>query len=118
MESEIMTIEGKKENNIFVFKICGWLNAQSFQKAENQLNQWLATDEILYLADFSGLDFISSIGLRVLLTMSNELVKRDGRMVIYGLQESVQAVFDETGIDKLIPISKSREEAFELLLSS
>ena len=118
MDRDTMTISGKKENDVFVFQISGWLNSQSFQKAENQIKQWLATGEKWFIADFTKLAFISSVGLRVLLTMSNNLTRQGGLLVIYGVQDSVLAVFEATGIHKLIPIFKTKAEADKSLSPS
>ncbi len=112
-----LTIESSKVNNILIFTVTGWLNAQSYQKAENQLDQWIDSGEKWIIGDFTELDFISSIGLRVLMTTSNKISKAGGKFIVFGLQGAVQDVFDSTGISTLITVANSKSKAIEILSS-
>jgi anti-anti-sigma factor len=55
------------------------------------------------IVDFGAVDFVSSAGLRVLLATAKKL-RPDGTLRLYGLNDSVQEVFDVSGFSTIIPI--------------
>ncbi len=55
------------------------------------------------ILDFSGLEYISSAGLRVLLATEKEM-KSKGRMVVRNLSEEVAEVFEITGFSDILTI--------------
>lgn len=112
-----LTINSEKEDGVLVFKLTGWLNAQSYQKAEQGLIHWIDSGEKMIAGDLSNLDFISSIGLRVLMTTSNNLEKSGGKLVLFGVQDQVQDVFNSTGVSTIISIATTREKALAILKS-
>lgn len=56
----------------------------------------------LYL-DFTGVEYISSAGLRVLLS-AQKLMSRQGKMVLSHVNESVMEVFEVTGFSDILTI--------------
>ena len=53
--------------------------------------------------DFSELDYISSAGLRVLLSMQ-KVMNKQGKMTVSGVQEPVMEVFEITGFADILTI--------------
>ena len=53
--------------------------------------------------DFSGLEYISSAGLRVLLS-AQKVMNRQGAMVIRNVNEVVSEVFEVTGFSDILTI--------------
>lgn len=53
--------------------------------------------------DFSGLDYISSAGLRVILTAQKKM-NTQGKMKIAGANEIVMEIFEVTGFDDILTI--------------
>ena len=110
-----MKIEGERNGDVLVYSMEGRLDAQTYQEAEKRMRVWLDEGEKLFLGDLTGLDYISSAGLRVLLMITKELGKRGGKMGLCGLKDPVREVFDMAGISDIIPISSSREEALSTI---
>lgn len=54
--------------------------------------------------DFSGLEYISSAGLRVLLSAQKSLNAAKGTMKIVGANEIVKEIFDVTGFSDILTI--------------
>ena len=53
--------------------------------------------------DFSGLEYISSAGLRVLLS-AQKVMSKQGEMRVIGANEIVREVFDITGFSEILTI--------------
>jgi anti-anti-sigma factor len=61
--------------------------------------------------DLSGLDYISSAGLRVLLVLAKQLKTAGGRLALYGAKKPVQEVFDVTGYTTLLDVFPNHDAA-------
>ena len=69
---------------------------------EAELNADLGAADALIL-DFAGLEYISSAGLRVLLSAHKRMTDKDG-MTITHVNDVVQEVFDVTGFSDILTI--------------
>lgn len=61
--------------------------------------------------DFSGVEYISSAGLRVLLVAAKSAKSRGGALTLCGLRGSVREVFEVSGFDTLLGAHDSVSEA-------
>ncbi len=80
----------------------GRLDTTTAPELEAELNQSLAGAEKLHF-DFTSLNYISSAGLRVLLS-AQKIMSKKGGMVISNVNEIVQEVFDVTGFSDILTI--------------
>ncbi|MCX6349177.1 MAG: STAS domain-containing protein [Candidatus Aureabacteria bacterium] len=67
------------------------------------------------VCDFSGTEYISSAGLRVLLSAAKILRKSGGKIVLAGMKPYVREVFETAGFTQLFPIFESEEKALASL---
>ncbi|MEM8631787.1 MAG: STAS domain-containing protein [Pseudomonadota bacterium] len=56
------------------------------------------------IVDLSGVDFLASIGIRVLVKTAKAIGQAGGRMSVYGAQEAPHRVLMSTGVDKLVTL--------------
>jgi len=61
--------------------------------------------------DFSQIDYISSSGLRILLATAKKMRVTGGKMMVCGLNETVQEVFDISGFAAILDLASNEEEA-------
>ena len=108
-------IQETREKDILIYSIQGTLDSQTSQDAAKQSEGWLDAGQTKLLGDLSELDYISSSGLGVLIFLAKKLRAVHGKMILYGLRDHVQEVFDISGISHIIPIVKTREEALEAM---
>lgn len=66
--------------------------------------------------DFSGVDYISSVGLRALMVASRQVKAHQGKIAIAALQPLVREVFDIARFDLVIPCFESVEQALTELV--
>ena len=70
------------------------------------------------LCDFSGTEYISSAGLRVMLSVVKKLQKDGGKMVLSCMQPFVSSVFKMAGFNQIFEICETREQAMASLKSA
>ncbi len=110
-----MIIEGKKENGRVVVSVAGRMDAVSAPDFDRRCEEWLAEGVALFVIDFSGLEYISSAGLRSLLVLAKKLAARKGAVVIASLKDVVRDVFTISGFGSIFPIADSVEAALRRL---
>ena len=62
------------------------------------------------LVNLSGLDYISSAGLRVVLLAGKKLRASKGKLVLVGLRDMVREVFDMSGFLSLFAVTATLDE--------
>jgi anti-sigma B factor antagonist len=67
------------------------------------------------LIDLSGVDFIASLGLRLLISAAKGLKRHGAKMVLLNPQPSVENVLTASGFDEIMPIVNDYDEAIEIL---
>ena len=99
-----MEIKKTLEGTTLTLNISGRLDASNAQVLTNELNTALNGVKVL-IFDFSGLKYVASAGLRVLLTAQKRMNKQ-GSMKIRNVEESVMEVLEMTGFADLMNIEK------------
>jgi anti-sigma B factor antagonist len=106
-----MTTIIKNEGDISIISLTGSLDTNTSKEAEDQINKLLEEGSIKLLIDLTDLDYVSSSGLRILLSISKKLKSLRGEMRICGLNETVNEVFEISGFTMIFKIFKTIEEA-------
>ncbi|MBQ9010055.1 MAG: STAS domain-containing protein [Clostridia bacterium] len=97
-----MTITKKMNGNVLEVALEGRLDTVTAPELEQELKASLGEANSLVM-DFSKLDYISSAGLRVLLT-AHKAMSAKGGMVVKNVNEIVNEVFDVTGFADILTI--------------
>ncbi|BDZ70759.1 STAS domain-containing protein [Methanobacterium petrolearium] len=106
-----MEITGKSVNGVEVVFVSGRLDAYNSNLVEGKFNEIIDSGKIQIVADLSGVDYISSSGLRVMLASLKKLNKMGGTLKLSGLQQYVLEVFEIAGFTPLFQIYDSQEDA-------
>jgi anti-anti-sigma factor len=104
-----MQIAEIKSGAITVAAIDGRLDTVTAGAAEQKLLALLGAGGVI--ADLSGVTYISSAGLRVLLRAAKQAKAASVSFAICGTQPAVREVFEMSGFDKIIPSFTTRVEA-------
>ncbi|CAG36622.1 STAS domain-containing protein [Desulfotalea psychrophila] len=110
-----MEITISKDNNILVTNLSGKLNSTTVTKLEESLRQHTSPPLSHLVLNCQDLEYISSAGLRIVLSLTKTFAKTDWHFTICCLQEHVLEVFEMSGFDSLVTIKTSQEEAKEKL---
>lgn len=99
-----MEIVSKTEENKVTMEISGWLDTQTSPQLGEALSK--LDDSVTSLVfDFAKLEYISSAGLRQVISAYKKMAGKDGFKII-NVSEEVFDVFRLTGFDQKIQIEK------------
>ena len=98
-----MTFEIKKNAEEFIIEIAGRLDTTTAPDLDKTIKEDVADTENLVL-DFKKLEYISSAGLRVLLSAQKKMQKL-GTMKLINVCEDVMEVFEMTGFSDILTIA-------------
>jgi anti-sigma B factor antagonist len=105
------------EDGIKKITLQGRMDIDGTQKIDTRFTVATASESANVIVDLSGVDFISSIGIGVLVRSANALKLRQGKIVVLNPQPSVFKVLEATQINTVIPIVFDMESARALLKS-
>ena len=97
-----MTIEIIKNTDETIIKVAGRLDTTTAPTLEKTINEDIDGAKNLVL-DLAGLEYISSAGLRVLLTAQKKM-QRIGSMKVKNVCDSIMEVFEITGFADILEI--------------
>ena len=97
-----MTITTNKNDKALVIALEGRLDTMTAPELEAELNKTMGDADSLTL-DFAKLDYISSAGLRVLLS-AHKAMSAKGGMKVTNVNEIVSEVFEVTGFADILTI--------------
>ena len=105
----------KRDNDIRLIKLIGKLDIVGTGEIETKFAGHCAGDAVRVIVDLSEVNFLASIGIRLLMLTAKSVNKRGGKMVIVNPIPDVQHVLEVTGIPAIIPIYSSFELAETIL---
>ena len=98
----MLNIEKTIENGIAVISLSGRLDTVTSPELTEELNA-LSDDVTSVTLDFEGLEYISSAGLRVLLSAHKKYAERGG-MKLCRVNETISEIFEITGFSDFLTV--------------
>lgn len=99
-----MTLRQETRADILILGPVGRLDSNSSPALEKVIVEELAAGRQRLVFDLSGMDYISSAGLRVILLAGKKLRASQGKMVLVGMQDLVKEVFEMSGFLTLFAV--------------
>lgn len=100
-----------KNGDFLVVKVSGRLDATTAPEFEAQCDSWLEAAEHQIIADMSGVEYISSAGLRSILTSAKKLKAKSGEIRFCNLSGMVADVFKVSGFAAMFKIFADLDQA-------
>ena len=98
-----MKIDLKKEENKLLIKLEGKLDTNTSPELDEKIKELDGIKDLVI--DMEKVDYISSAGLRVLLSMQ-KVMNNQGTMVIKNVCENVMDIFEVTGFSDILNIEE------------
>jgi anti-anti-sigma factor len=108
-----MEITGNKSKSSVVLELRGRLDTISSDGLRSEIEGLMERGERQLVLDFSGLNYVSSSGLRVLLMAAKRVKAVNGKLALVSLNDQNQAVFEIAGFSSVFTVYPSQEEALD-----
>ncbi len=106
-----MQIASTEVNGVTLIRVEGRMDAPAAPEAEDAFREVIDAGATRVVLDLSGVEYISSGGLRVIIMLMKSLEKARGRLIICNPSPFVSEVFEITHLSRRIPIYPNQEEA-------
>jgi anti-sigma B factor antagonist len=103
--------ETKKDGEQIVLAISGKLDSTTASAAETKIKSFITDDVRKVVLNFETLEYISSAGLRILLTLAKLQKKKDGEVSICCAKPVVKEVFEISGFTAIFPLFDTEDDA-------
>ena len=110
-----MELSEEVHGRVVVVTARGRLDGASSQAFGVRLEKLAAAPEPRLVLDFAGIDFVSSAGLRAVLTVLKRVKAANGRLALCAVQAPVREVLDITGFAGMLDLHPDRPQAIAAL---
>lgn len=101
-----MVINGKKQDTQLLIGLEGRLDTATAPELEKYLAENLTEDVAEAVFDFAALSYVSSAGLRVLLSTQKKMNSRSGTMKFQNVNDLIMDIFDAVGFLDIFTIEQ------------
>jgi anti-anti-sigma factor len=109
-----MTVQEQSET-ITRVALNGRLDTAGVDQIETRFNAVIAPRGKGAIVDLSNVTFLSSMGVRMLLTMARTLSRRGARLVVQSPQPLVLESIRHTALDEIVPVADDEAAARALM---
>ena len=108
-----MTFSEEKTGGVLILGLNGKIDTEGSTELLEKLHTLTDQGERNLLLDFSGVSYINSSGLRVLLVVAKKLNGLSGKITLAKVNEQIRQVLRVSGFSSIIGVYPSREEALQ-----
>jgi len=98
-----------------VMQIDGRLDATSAPVLENKLSELITAGKKKLVIDFAKVDYLSSAGMRLLLSTTKKIKGLDGKLHFCSISDEVMEIIKMAGFERILHIFPTEEEALSAL---
>jgi anti-sigma B factor antagonist len=106
-----MKIKKEKIGDFSVLKIDGRIDTVHSAILETHVNEVYGNGEKYVILNCSGLNYISSSGLRIFLVAQKKAISLKGKLYLCSMQPAIKEIFVISGFSTLFKIFDTQEEA-------
>jgi anti-sigma B factor antagonist len=92
------------EDGVRLIRLKGRLDLEGTEAADLKLTSLAAARKGFVIVDLDGVEFMSSIGVSIIVKVARAVTSREGRLVLLGPRPNVADVLFRTQIDQIIPV--------------
>lgn len=108
-----LSIESRETDDVVVIYPRGFINAHTVRTFEQELNRAVESGRVKMVINGSGLAYIASAGLGVIMGLVEEVRARGGDIRLTDLNDTVLNIFEVVGFNHLYRVFGSEREAIE-----
>ena len=115
--TDMMEMTHELRNGALILRPMKRIDSSTAKSFEEQTNALIAGGAKKVVMDFSGLDYISSAGLRVVLTTAKRARAEGGGLTLCGVQSNVKDVLEVSGFASIFGVHANVDEALKAAAS-
>ncbi len=104
-------VEGIAGSTALLVRCRGEIDAHTFEDLEETLNTMIDDGAIQIIVDLSGVPYMSSAGMGILIASKGEVEDQGGDLVLLNPVPDVAGTLTDAGLADVFVIAKTREEA-------
>jgi anti-anti-sigma factor len=98
-------------DGVTVHRVTGKIDTLTSPNFESAIRPSLIGEGRLVILDMREVGFISSAGIRVIAMAARRTATAQGGLAVFGLNSTINEVFEISGLKKMIPIAANETEA-------
>ena len=106
-----LQVQAVRQPEGLVVRVCGDAGVASVEQLQRRLRELNEPVNGLVVLDLSGLVYVCSLGIGVLVEFRNRVVRAGGRVKVASAQPMVHQVFTRTALDGVLEFCESVEQA-------
>lgn len=110
---DAVALREKEVGDVLIIYVKGRLDAMSSMDAEKQIFNFIDDGHTKIVLNFAELDYLSSVGMRLLLRATKKLKSLAGKLVVCHVSISVMDILKMSGFDHVIEFARTEEEALK-----
>lgn len=110
-----MNLTEKRQEQVIIISIDGRLDTTNYQQLESRILHHLQQNHTTLVIDCSGMDYVSSAGLRIFLVALKKLNAAGGQLALCALRENIKEIFDILGFTGIFKIYTDQQQALQAL---
>jgi len=110
-----MDVTLRQNGEIYILDLAGRMDINASDSINKHIDQILEKNGKMVLLNFSHIDFVSSPGLVILVSILKKVRKQQGKIILSNLQSYVKEVFEVTQLTKVFDVFDTEEEAIDKL---
>ncbi len=109
----LVNIKEEVKADILILRMQGRLDAVSSPLAERKIFDYIYGGQYKLLLNFSGVDYLSSAGMRMLLSVTKKLKTLSGHLILCCLNPNVMEILKISGFDQVLELVNTEEEGLK-----
>jgi anti-anti-sigma factor len=110
-----LNIQEEEKENIVILRAAGRLDATSSPVLEKKVNEIAQTNRKKILIDFAKIEYLSSAGLRLMLSATKKMKAQGGCLAFSGMNDEVMEIVKMAGFERILNIYSSEKDALNAL---
>lgn len=112
-QQDVIDIIHEQKDDILILRLKGRLDAVTSPEAEKKVFDFIDKGNHNILFNLGEVNYISSAGLRMLLSTSKKLNNIPGNLFLCSLQDNVLEILKLSGFDRILEYTETEEDALE-----
>lgn len=112
-----MELQYSESGHIRYIKLIGKLDIVGVNQIDVEFSGYCSGEKPLVIVDLSSVDFMASIGSRMLTMNAKSIATRGGKLALLNPSPEVKEILEITGIPAVIPMYEQIESAQAVLLA-